>query len=143
MQYAPHELNRFLSAQSEDYQVALEELKQGRKESHWIWYVFPQVAGLGLSSMSQTYAIQSKEEGLAYFQHPVLGQRLHECCEALLLHQDKSVTAIMGTPDDLKLKSSMTLFASLSDSDSIYHQVLEIFYEGEQDQKTLDFLGQD
>src|SRR5215831_9553410 len=108
-----HNLERFLTAQAEDYQCALGELQRGRKESHWIWYIFPQVAGLGHSSLAQEYSIQSRHEAVAYLNHAVLGPRLQQCCGALLKHQGKRVQDIMGYPDDLKLRSSMTLFAMI------------------------------
>jgi uncharacterized protein (DUF1810 family) len=136
-----HKLQRFLAAQDEDYTVALSELHRGRKMSHWIWYVFPQVSGLGRSSMAEEYAIRSREEGFAYLAHTVLGVRLHECASALLEHRDKRIEDIMGFPDDLKLRSSMTLFASLAAPDSVFHQVLLTFYAGEMDPMTLAFLN--
>lgn len=136
----PHNLQRFLAAQSENYEIALEELQRGRKRSHWIWYIFPQVAGLGHSSMAQAYAIQSRDEGLAYLEHEVLGRRLRECAAALLAHREVNIEDIMKFPDNLKLQSSMSLFASLSDAGSIFHRMLDLFYAGEMDSKTLDFL---
>src|SRR6516164_1146822 len=99
----PHNLERFLTPQAEDYECALEELERGRKESHWIWYIFPQVAGLGHSPMSQQYAIRSRDEAVAYLGHAILGARLLECCEALLKHRGKKIQDVMGFPDDLKL----------------------------------------
>ena len=137
----PHNLQRFLAAQAEDYNCALGELQQGRKESHWIWYVFPQVAGLGHSSMAQEYAIGSRNEAVAYLNHAVLGARLQQCCEALLQHQDMQVQDIMGFPDDLKLRSSMTLFAQISTPDSVFHAVLNAFYSGQMDERTIAFLN--
>ncbi len=134
-------LQRFVDAQAEDYDCALEELRRGRKESHWIWYIFPQVAGLGHSSMAQEYAIQSREEAVAYLNHPVLGARLKQCCEALLKHRGKKVQDIMGFPDDMKLRSSMTLFAMVSAQDSIFGKVLDAFYSGEMDERTIEFLN--
>lgn len=136
----PHKLQRFLTAQVEDYDIALGELQRGRKQSHWIWYIFPQVAGLGHSSTAQEYAIRSKNEGIAYLNHEVLGRRLHECATVLLAHQDKRIEDIMGFPDDLKLQSSMTLFAALARPDSAFHHVLNAFYAGRTDAKTLSFL---
>jgi uncharacterized protein (DUF1810 family) len=135
-----YNLQRFLAAQAGDYECALRELQRGRKESHWIWYIFPQVAGLGRSSMAEMYAIQSRDEAVAYLNHPVLGSRLRQCCEALLVHRGKRVEDIMGYPDDLKLRSSMTLFAAVSGNDSIFHNVLEALYSGHQDEKTIAFL---
>lgn len=136
----PHDLQRFLAAQAGDYECALGELQRGRKESHWIWYLFPQVAGLGYSHMAQKYAIQSREEAVAYLKHPVLGARLRQCCAALLKHRGKRVEDIMGSPDDLKLRSSMTLFAAVSESESIFRKVLEAFYSGKLDGRTVGFL---
>ena len=137
----PHNLQRFLSAQTENYAIALQELQLGRKKSHWIWYIFPQVAGLGYSLMAQEYAIQSRDEAIAYLKHGVLGARLHQCCEALLEHQGTKIETIMGFPDNLKLRSSMTLFATISTKDSIFHKVLDSFYNGQMDKKTIDFLN--
>ena len=136
----PYNLQRFVAAQAEDYQQALRELTQGRKESHWIWYIFPQVAGLGHSPTAQKYAIQSREEAVAYLGHELLGARLQKCCEALLKHQGMSIQDIMDFPDDLKLRSSMTLFAALSPRGSVFHQVLDAFYSGQTDERTLAFL---
>jgi uncharacterized protein (DUF1810 family) len=136
----PHDLQRFLAAQAEDYDCALGELQRGHKQSHWIWYIFPQVAGLGYSSMAQKYAIQSREEAAAYLEHAVLGARLRTCCEALLKYEGRNIRDIMGFPDDLKLRSSMTLFAAVSKPDSVFHKVLNVFYSGQMDERTLAFL---
>jgi uncharacterized protein (DUF1810 family) len=136
----PHNLKRFLTAQAGDYECALQELQRGRKESHWIWYIFPQVAGLGHSSMAQKYGIQSRNEAVAYLGHAVLSARLHECCEAILKHQGKPIQDIMGFPDDLKLRSSMTLFAMISAQHSVFHKVLDAFYSGQFDEQTIAFL---
>ena len=136
----PYNLERFLTAQTEDYDCALRELERGQKESHWIWYIFPQVAGLGRSSMAQEYAIGSRDEAVAYLKHAVLGTRLQRCCEALLKHKDRKVEDIMGFPDDLKLRSSMTLFAMVSTQDSVFHKVLNAFYSGQMDDRTIAFL---
>jgi uncharacterized protein (DUF1810 family) len=138
----PCNLQRFLAAQAEDYECALGELQRGRKESHWIWYIFPQVAGLGHSSMAEKYAIQSRDEAVAYLNHPMLGARLRECSEVLLKHRGSRIEEIMGYPDDLKLRSSMTLFAFVSESNSIFHKVLEAFYSGEMDERTTAFLDE-
>ena len=137
----PYHLQRFLDAQEEDYERVLRELQRGRKESHWIWYIFPQVAGLGFSHMAQKYAIQSRDEAVAYVKHPVLGRRLQQCCEALLRHRGERVKDIMGYPDDLKLRSSMTLFAAVVESDSIFQKVLKEFYSGRMDERTIGFFG--
>jgi uncharacterized protein (DUF1810 family) len=136
----PHNLQRFVTAQAEDYQGALRELQQGQKESHWIWYIFPQVAGLGHSPTAQEYAIRSRDEAVAFLAHPVLGARLRRCCQALLEHKGKRIQDIMGFPDDLKLRSSMTLFAAISTQDSVFHKVLDAFYSGRVDDRTLAFL---
>lgn len=136
----PYNLQRFLAAQAGDYEDALGELQHGRKESHWIWYIFPQVAGLGHSSMAEKYAIQSRAEALAYLNHPVLGARLRACAEMLLQHQAKRIQDIMGYPDDLKLRSSMTLFAAISSPGGIFRKVLDAFYSGQMDERTIAFL---
>jgi len=137
----PYNLRRFLSAQEEDYQLALEELRRGQKVSHWIWYIFPQLMGLGTSSMAQDYAVRSREEAVAYLTHPILGERLKECCEALLIHEGDSIEDIMGFPDDMKLKSSMTLFSSVAYEPVIFDRVLDVFYDGNRDKKTINFLA--
>jgi len=136
----PHNLQRFLTAQAEDYECALRELQRGRKESHWIWYIFPQVAGLGYSPMAQEHAIESRDEAVAYLNHAVLGSRLQRCCEALLQHQAQRIQDILGFPDDLKLRSSMTLFATISTQGSVFHKVLNTFYSGQMDERTIAFL---
>lgn len=138
----PYQLQRFLEAQERDYPVALAELMRGQKQSHWMWYIFPQVAGLGTSPMAQRYAIQSREEAAAYLADEVLGSRIQACAAALLSHKDKAIREIMGFPDDLKLRSSMTLFASLSPGGSVFHQALEAFFEGQPDERTIQFLKQ-
>ena len=138
--FNPLSLTRFVEAQSRDYPRALAELKAGRKETHWIWYVFPQVAGLESSAMAQKYAIQSGLEAEAYVSHAVLGPRLRECAAAVLLHADKSIRDIMGSPDDLKLQSSMTLFAIIAPEIPVFKQVLEVFYAGKMDARTTAFL---
>src|ERR687890_544601 len=121
------DLDRFVEAQAAPYAGALAELRRGRKQSHWMWFVFPQVAGLGSSAMSQHYAIGSLEEARAYLDHPVLGPRLVESAQAVLSHPDRSAREIMGSPDDAKLRSSMTLFA-LAGSEPLFQQVLDTFF---------------
>jgi uncharacterized protein (DUF1810 family) len=135
----PHDLNRFLEAQVSDYVKALGELRRGRKTSHWIWYIFPQM-DLGSSQMAKHYAIRSKDEASAYLAHPVLGPRLMESAEALLQHWGESIETIMGFPDHLKLNSSMTLFAAISPPNSVFEQVLDVFYRGQKDRRTLHFI---
>mgnify|MGYP000939163107 FL=1 len=135
------DLARFVSAQEQDYQKALSELKNGRKETHWIWYIFPQIDGLGVSSIAQNYSIKSLEEAKAYLSHPVLGPRLVECAEALRGVDGKTAREIMGSPDDLKLKSSMTLFELADESLAVFSQVLEKYYGGVRDEKTISLVG--
>lgn len=136
-----HNLKRFLDAQEDTFAVALQELTNGRKESHWMWYIFPQMEGLGNSPIAQRYAICSKEEAEAYLKHKVLGERLHQCAAALLTHKDKRIIDIMGYPDNLKLCSSMTLFSKISAQDNIFAKVIDQFFSGEPDKRTLEFLN--
>jgi uncharacterized protein (DUF1810 family) len=130
-----HDLQRFVDAQDRGgtYERALAELRTGRKTSHWMWFVFPQRAGLGLSETSRRYAIASPEEARAYAEHPLLGSRLVESAEALLAHPDRSAVGILGQVDALKLHSSMTLFAAAAPDQPIFWQVLERYYAGEPD----------
>jgi uncharacterized protein (DUF1810 family) len=137
----PHELNRFLQAQERSYARALSEIKNGRKTSHWMWYVFPQFLGLGQSEMSRRYAIQSVAEARAYLEHPILGQRLRECCEAALAVEGRSAHQIFGSPDDFKLKSCATLFAHTSPAGSVFHRVLDKYFEGSPDDRTLRLMA--
>ena len=137
----PYDLERFVTAQRGIYPTALEELRRGAKRSHWMWFIFPQAAGLGSSSMAQRYAIKSQPEAQAYLAHPVLGARLRECVAALLQITGKTATEIMGRPDDLKLKSSMTLFAAISEPASPFHSVLNRYFSGETDARTIDYLA--
>ena len=137
----PIELQRFRDAQDGVIDAALAELRRGRKQSHWMWFVFPQLAGLGRSGMAERYAIRSLDEAKAYLADPVLGQRLVECTEAMLSHSDVSAHDILGSPDDLKFRSSMTLFALVLPPGSVFHRAIDRFYEGEMDARTLDLLG--
>src|SRR5690606_6493004 len=134
-------LQRFLDAQEKDYAVALPEIKNGRKKSHWIWYIFPQIKGLGFSETSRFYAIKDLQEAEAYLQHPVLGERLIQISNALLELPENDANKIFGSPDDLKLKSSMTLFASIDNKNQVFSKVLDKFFNGERDIKTLQILG--
>ena len=136
----PYDLNRFVEAQSVNYSAAIAELRAGRKTSHWMWYVFPQVAGLGRSPMSERYAIRSEAEARAYLAHPLLGSRLIECFDALLNIEGKTAREIMGAPDDLKLKSSATLFTRVSD-ECVFQNLLNKYFNGEQDIATLSILS--
>ena len=137
----PFDLGRFTSAQERVYETVLAELRSGWKRSHWIWYIFPQIAGLGHSSTSKHYAIKSIEEARAYLNHPVLGARLAECAEAVLSVQGRTVSQIFGYPDDMKLKSSMTLFEAVAeDPRCVFVRVLEKYFHGERDATTLHLL---
>jgi uncharacterized protein (DUF1810 family) len=134
-------LQRFLDAQATDYAQALAEVKAGRKRSHWMWYIFPQIQGLGFSETSRYYGIKDLAEATAYLQHPVLGPRLVAICEELLKLPGSNATTIMGSPDDVKLKSSMTLFAAVPAAEPVFQQVLAKFFGGVPDGQTLRLLG--
>lgn len=136
------DLDRFLSAQEGVYETALREIRDGRKQGHWMWFIFPQITGLGHTEISRTYAIKSREEAVAYLEHPVLGPRIREISEALLAYEDKSATEILGTPDDLKLRSSMTLFKSVSVANDVFLSVLDRYYGGEEDSQTFRILSE-
>lgn len=136
----PHNLQRFVVAQQRDYDQALAEIRSGRKRSHWMWYVFPQFAGLGMSATSQHYAIQSLAEAEAYLAHPVLGPRLVECAEAVLAIDGRSALEIFGSPDDMKLRSCATLFAHVSPAGSAFHRVIDKYFDGQPDDKTLSLI---
>ena len=134
-------LQRFLDAQDKVYETALAELRAGRKRTHWMWFVLPQIAGLGHSSTAAYYAIADLAEARAYLAHPLLGARLAECAGALLGVTGRTAHEILGSPDDLKLRSSMTLFAQVAGPDSVFRRVLERYYGGEADARTLDLLS--
>ena len=134
-------LDRFLEAQELMYETALKEIKNGKKKSHWMWYIFPQLRGLGKSRMSYVYGINGIEEAKAYLEHPVLSARLIEITETLLAHKGKDIYDIMGDIDAMKLKSSMTLFALVSKEHSPFHQALDSFYDGKIDENTLKKLN--
>ena len=136
----PYQLQRFVDAQARDYPAALAEIRAGRKRSHWMWYVFPQFHGLGFSPTSIHYAIKSADEARAYLEHPVLGPRLRECADALLALDGRDAHQVFGSPDDLKLRSSMTLFASVSADGSVFEQMIDQYYDGQRDQKTIELL---
>nr|WP_067059670.1 DUF1810 domain-containing protein [Mucilaginibacter sp. L294] len=135
-----NDLGRFLVAQEKDYDTALAEIKGGRKRSHWMWYIFPQIAGLGFSETSKFYALQNMAEAESYLGHPILGSRLIEISTALLDLEDNHATRIFGSPDDLKLKSSMTLFSELQGADPVFAKVLAEFFNGIKDWETLNIL---
>ena len=137
----PHNLSRFVQAQEGVYGQALSEIRSGRKRSHWMWYIFPQFAGLGSSPTSRQYSIKSVAEAEAYLSHPVLGPRLIECAEAALGVQGRTAFEIFGSPDDMKLRSCATLFARVSPPGSVFEQLLDRYFQGERDDKTLRLLG--
>ena len=134
------DLSRFVEAQRHIYPEVLAELSAGRKRSHWMWFIFPQIAGLGRSETAQFYALNDLDEAKAYLDHPVLGARLLECTRAMLDHKRRTAHDILGTPDDLKFRSSMTLFMQASEKGSLFERALLQFYGGEPDQATLGRL---
>ena len=136
----PFDLQRFLDAQAPIYAQAVTELRRGQKQSHWMWFIFPQFAGLGHSAMAHRFAIASREEALAYLGHAVLGSRLKECTALVRAVEGRSVREILGSPDDVKFQSSMTLFGAVS-SDPGFSAAIAKFYDGKPDQRTLDLLS--
>jgi uncharacterized protein (DUF1810 family) len=137
----PFDLQRFVDEQARVYSSVLDELRAGRKRSHWIWFIFPQVAGLGSSPTAARYAISSLDEARAYLRHDVLGPRLHECTQLVNAVQGRSIRQIFGSPDDLKVRSSMTLFARATQDNSDFVELLTRYYDGEEDPLTLARLG--
>ena len=135
----PFDLQRFVDAQAPVYQRVLAELRQGQKQSHWIWFIFPQLAGLGHSPMARRFAIASREEAVAYLGHGVLGPRLRECTALVNAVRGRTIREILGSPDDLKFCSSMTLFSAVS-SDPEFAEAIQKFYDGTPDRTTLDLL---
>lgn len=135
-----HNLQRFIDAQQHDYPIALAEIKQGRKRSHWMWYIFPQLDGLGHSKTSRFYAIKNINEAQTYLEHPVLGKHLVEISRELLNLPTRNATQVFGTPDDLKLRSCITLFAVLPGTDPVFQQVLDKFFDGDADIATLRII---
>jgi len=134
-------LQRFLDAQAGSYATALAEIRSGKKKSHWMWYIFPQIAGLGFSDTTKFYAIKDLREAQAYLQHPVLGTRLKEITNELLQLESRDALDIFGSPDNAKLKSSMTLFAALPHTDLVFQEVLNKFFGGSLDTRTLEILS--
>ena len=134
------DLNRFLDAQENDFEIALAEIKNGSKQSHWMWYIFPQIKGLGFSSMANFYAIKTKAEAENYLAHPVLGKRLIEISTALLEIEGKTAHQIFDSPDDIKLKSSMTLFGALENTNPVFQSVLDKYFNGAKDFKTVELI---
>jgi uncharacterized protein (DUF1810 family) len=133
-------LDRFVEAQKKDYEIALREITEGKKSSHWMWYIFPQLRGLGESNTSYIYGISGPAEARAYLAHPLLAENLLKICTALLEHKDKNAYVIFGSEDGNKLRSSMTLFAAISEEGSVFHKVLDQFFGGEPDKNTIDIL---
>ncbi len=135
-----YDLERFISAQGYSYENVLSEKSTGKKTSHWIWYIFPQLKGLGHSYRSEYYGIENEDEAKSYLSHPILGSRLVEITETLLSLKESDPLKVMGSPDDLKLKSCMTLFAYISEDGSIYHRVLDKYFGGSRDDRTLSII---
>ena len=135
-----YDLSRFIKAQERDYEAALSEIKSGHKRSHWIWYIFPQVKGLGFSSTSEFYGIDGLEEAKAYIENDVLRERLIDISEALLGLESSDAGEVMGYPDDLKLRSSMTLFAEATPEIDVFQRVLDKFFDGKKDQRTIELI---
>ena len=136
----PFDLARFISAQQDSYDLALSEVRKGHKASHWMWYIFPQLRGLGFSSTSQLYGITGEPEARAYLAHDVLGPRLIAICEAALAVDGRSATEIFGKPDDMKLRSCATLFAQVSNVNSVFHKLIAKYFDGQTDRKTIQLL---
>ena len=134
-------LDRFIEAQEQTYQIALMELRDRKKRSHWMWYIFPQLRGLGMSSKSHIYGISGLDEAKAYLEHPLLSGRLYELCGVLLEYKDKTAYEIFGDIDEMKLKSSMTLFALTSEDYTIFDEVLDCFFNGEMDEVTVKLIN--
>lgn len=136
-------LDRFIEAQKQIYEIALKEMKNGKKQTHWMWYVFPQLRGLGKSNISYIYGINGIDEAKEYLSHPLLSKRLVEISIAMLEHKGKAAHEILGNIDCMKLHSSMTLFAYISEQDSVFHQVLDCFYNKELDEQTLKLINKE
>jgi uncharacterized protein (DUF1810 family) len=137
----PYNLDRFVEAQRGVYEQACAELRRGRKTGHWMWFIFPQIAGLGFSATSQHYAIRSLDEARAYLQHPALGPRLREISQILLLINGKTAHDIFGSPDDMKLRSSMTLFARATEDNAVFLEILRKYFGGVEDGGTVELIG--
>jgi uncharacterized protein (DUF1810 family) len=136
----PEKLAEFVTAQDAVYDQVRRELAAGRKQSHWMWFIFPQMAGLGMSAMSQKFGISSLAEARCYLAHSVLGPRLRECTKLMLAVPDRDIGSILGFPDDLKFRSSMTLFAAAAPDEALFDQALQKFFEGERDPATMRLL---
>ena len=136
----PYHLERFVEAQEDVFAEVLDELRAGRKRGHWMWFIFPQMKGLGRSAAAAYYGVGSLEEAAAYLRHPVLGPRLVECTQLVNEVEDRSIHEILGSPDDLKFRSSMTLFARAAEDDTVFRAALEKYFRGEPDPLTLELL---
>jgi uncharacterized protein (DUF1810 family) len=136
----PHDLHRFIAAQDPVYERVLEELRKGQKRTHWIWFIFPQLRGLGYSQMASRYGIASRTEAEAYLAHAILGPRLRECTELVNQVEGRTIDQIFGYPDDLKFRSSMTLFASVAEDKGVFEEALRKYFAGEMDPLTLGRL---
>jgi uncharacterized protein (DUF1810 family) len=136
----PFDLARFVEAQAPVYRHVVADLGRGRKQSHWMWFIFPQIAGLGFSAMAQRFAISSRDEAVAYLGHDILGPRLRECTDLVNAVEGKTIHQILGSPDDMKYRSSMTLFAAVS-SEPRFSDAIKRYYDGEVDRRTLELLG--
>jgi uncharacterized protein (DUF1810 family) len=136
----PHDLQRFLHAQSPVYDQVLAELRDGRKRTHWMWFIFPQIAGLGSSPMAQHFAISGRAEAQAYLAHPTLGPRLRECTSLVNQIPNRAIADIFAYPDDLKFRSSVTLFTAIAPGEAVFQQALETYFTGRPDQATLALL---
>jgi uncharacterized protein (DUF1810 family) len=134
-------LQRFIDAQHQHYDTALVEITNGRKQSHWMWFIFPQIKGLGSSAMAQKYAIQDIDEATEFLEHPILGRRLIEISSALLHLDTNDAYQVFGNPDNMKLKSSMTLFASTPNTNEVFEKVLQKFFQGQRDEATLKIIS--
>jgi uncharacterized protein (DUF1810 family) len=141
MNINPYDLSRFINAQEGIFESVLSELSDGRKQTHWMWFIFPQIDGLGFSSTTKYYAIKSLDEARQYLNHPVLGARLLQCAGLVLAVEGKSALEIFGSPDDVKFKSSMTLFSRAGGPHSIFARLLEKYFHGRQDERTIALLG--
>jgi uncharacterized protein (DUF1810 family) len=136
----PYDLQRFVEAQNGCFEKVCTELREGNKRSHWMWFIFPQLKGLGRSPMAVRYAISSRQEAQAYLEHSILGPRLRHCTELVLSVEGRSVEQIFGTPDDLKFRSSMTLFANAASENTVFKDALQKYFAGEPDSLTIDCL---
>nr|WP_315155749.1 DUF1810 domain-containing protein [uncultured Flavobacterium sp.] len=135
-----YNLSRFLEAQNSKYLDALNEIKLGKKQTHWMWFVFPQIKGLGFTDYNIFYGIENLEEAQAYYDHPILGKHLMEITQALLNIENKTALEILGKPDERKLKSCMTLFSLLPDTNRVFEEILDKYYQGDKDIKTMELL---